>query len=204
MFPQADLAQLAVRIFRVLSQWNWQEPLCLLPYGTSRRNAPTVLAPGGSRSDAKVSVLLPLDNPLCATPNVTDATTKVSQRELQHGFQKTQQVELMSVQWEKVCSTGRFFQSHRHYLELDFMAASPAVFASWQSWGRQQTQNLVQLFESTCSNGVTLRPWPAWIKDATWPYACALFVGVHLKHSGDDQGEGRKCSVSRLSGFLKL
>jgi len=46
MFPQSDLSQLAVRFFRVLSRWNWQEPVCLLPHGKSRQHVPTESVPG--------------------------------------------------------------------------------------------------------------------------------------------------------------
>jgi len=206
MHPQADLAQLTARFFRVLSRWNWQEPLCLLPDCGSGQHVPTVPVPGGSGSDAIISVLLPVDNPVSATPNLTDTTTKISQRELQHGFLRTRQVELERAQWEHVCSTPPFFQRYRHFLELDFMASSPAVFASWQSWGSRQTQNLVQLFENTCGKVVTLRPWPAWIdfKDASWPCACALFVGLQLERNGDDPNEGGKRSVDLREPIVRF
>jgi len=206
MHPQADLAQLAVRFFRILSRWNWQEPLSLLPDGISGHNTPTVPVSDGSRTDAPISVLLPVGTSVCATPHVSDTTTKILQKELQHGFRRTQQVELMRAQWENVCSTARFFQRYRHYLQLDFMASSPAVFASWLSWGRQQTQKLVQLFENTSSKVVTLRPWPEWIdfKDAEWPCARALFVGLHLERSGDGQNEGGRRSVDLREPIVKF
>jgi len=206
MHPQADLAQLAARFFKVLSRWNWQEPLCLLPNGISAQHTPTVSVSDVCRNDATISVLLPVGTSVSATPNVTDTTTKILQKELQHGFRRTQQVELVRAQWENVYSTARFFQRYRHYLELDFMASNPAVFASWLSWGRQQTQNLVRLFESTSSKVVTLRPWPEWIgfKDAEWPHACALFVGLHLERGGDTQNEARRRSVDLLEPIVKF
>jgi len=206
MYPQADLAQLTARFFRVLSRWNWQEPLGLLPGCGSGQHVPTVPVPGESGSDANISVLLPVDNPVSATPNLTVTTTKISQRELQHGFLRTQQVELVRAQWEHVSSSPPFFQRYRHYLELNFMASSPAVFASWQSWGRQQTQNLVQLFENTCSKVVTLRPWPACVdfKDASWPYACALFIGLQIERNGNDQNEGGKRCIDLREPIVRL
>jgi len=141
-----------------------------------------------------------------ATPNLTVTTTKISQRELQHGFLRTQQVELVLAQWEHVSSSPPFFQRYRHYLELNFMASSPAVFASWQSWGRQQTQNLVQLFEKTCSKVVTLRPWPACVdfKDASWPYACALFIGLQIERNGNDQNEGGKRCIDLREPIVRF
>jgi len=197
MQPEADLAQLAAHFFKVLSQWNWQEPLCLLPDGTSRQITHTVPASCVNVSGATISVLLPVGNSVSATPSVTDTTTKISQKELQHGFRRTKQVELVCAQWEKVCSTAGFFQRYRNYIELDFMASSPEVFASWLSWGKQQTQNLVPLFENTSSKWVTLRPWPEWIdfKDAEWPFGCAIFAGIHVMRSGDAQDSGGKRSI---------
>jgi len=206
MHPQADLAQLAARFFRVLSRWNWQEPLYLLPDGASGENVPATPASDASRSDASIVVLLPAGNAVSATPHLTDTTTKISQRELQRGFRMTQQVELMRAQVEFVYSTARFFQRYRHYLEFDFMASNPAVFASWQAWGRQQMQNLVQLFESTSSKVVTLRPWPEWIDfmDAEWPHSRALFVGLHLERSGEGQNEGGRKSIDLREPLVKF
>jgi len=40
--------------------------------------------------------------------------------------------------------------------------------------------------------------------DATWPYACALFVGVHLERSGDDQGEEGKRSVDLREPIVRF
>jgi len=206
MHPQADLAQLAARFFKVLSRWNWQEPLSLLPDGVSGQNSPTAPVSDGSRSDASILVLLPVGNAVSATPHLTDTTTKISQRELQRGFRMTQQVEHMRAQWEYVCSTARFFQRYRHYLEFDFMALNPAVFASWLAWGKQQMQNLVQLFESTSSKVVTIRPWPEWIDfmDAEWPHARALFVGLHLECSGEGHNEGERRSVDLREPVVKF
>jgi len=178
----------------------------LLPDGASGENVPATPASDASRSDASIVVLLPAGNAVSATPHLTDTTTKISQRELQRGFRMTQQVELMRAQVEFVYSTARFFQRYRHYLEFDFMASNPAVFASWQAWGRQQMQNLVQLFESTSSKVVTLRPWPEWIDfmDAEWPHSRALFVGLHLERSGEGQNEGGRKSIDLREPLVKF
>jgi len=206
MYPHADLAQLASRFFKVLSRWDWQKPLCLLPDDVSGQHTSTVLASDGSLSDVTISVFLPVGHSVPATPYVTGTTTKILQKELQHGFRRTQQVELARAQWEHVYSTARFFHRYRHYLELDFMAASPAVFSSWLSWGRQQIQNLVPLFESTSSKYVTLRPWPEWLdfKHAEWPHACAIFVGVHVDRNGDTQSETGKRSLDLREPTVKF
>merc|ERR1719210_2613395 len=87
------------------------------------------------------------------------------------------------------------------------MASSEAVLADWFAWGRQQMQDLVSFFEATSSSSVTLRPWPAWIefKDAAWPHARAVFVGLHLERgNGEEQVEGTRRSFDLREPIVKF
>jgi len=209
MNPHLELSQLAARFFRTLSRWDWRQPVALLPIGAGGQPAPDHSTTGlvtGSFSTASMAVILPLEPPLPATPHITETTARIVQKELRRGYKMVQQVELSRSHWADVYATARFFQRHRHYLEFDFVASSEAVLSAWLAWGKQQMQDLVHLFESMSSNIVTLRPWPEWIefKDASWPYARAVFVGLHLERGDDTQTEGVRRSFDLREPIVKF
>jgi len=151
--------------------------------------------------------MLPVGAGIPATSTLTVTTMKIVQKELRRGYKMVQHVELVRAHWTDVYKEARFFQRHRHYLEFDFMATTEAIHSAWLAWSRQQLQELVQLFETMSSNIVTLRPWPEWVdfKDAEWPYATAVFLGLHLERgTGDGQQEGQRRSCDLREPIVKF
>jgi len=163
------------------------------------------MAPSG------MTVLLPA-GPIgvSCTPNVTETTARIIQKELRRGYKMVQQVELRRAPWTEVTSRSNFFKRHRHYLQFDFMAASEDVFAAWLNWSRMRMQDLVRLFETMSSSVVTLRPWPEVVpfRDADWPHAQSVFLGLHLERSAegaeDQQGEGARRSFDLREPIVKF
>jgi len=131
---------------------------------------------------------------------------KITQKEVRRGYKMVQQVELARASWLDVYKEARFFQRHRHYLEFDFMARTEAIQASWIQWGKEQIQDLVRLFESMSSKIVVVRPWPEWVefKDAEWPYAQAIFVGLHLERNAEGTQEGQRKSFDLREPIVKF
>lgn len=113
-------------------------------------------------------------------------------KELRRGYKIMQQVEVCRAHWADVYGVARFFQRHRHYLELDFAASDEEIFHRWLAWADQKLVDFVPLFESTIKN-VTLRPWPEMLsyKDNDWPYSQAFFVGLHLEHASAGDANAR-------------
>jgi poly(A) polymerase Pap1 len=150
-------------------------------------------------------VELPFGSGISATPYISQTTAKIIQKEFRRAHKSLKQVESGRGHWSDVYGTARFFQRHDHYLQFDFSASSEAVLARWLAWGRQQMQGLVQLFELMNHQKVTLRPWPEWIsfKDAEWPCAKAVFVGLHLKR-GEMPQEGERRSYDLREPIVKL
>jgi len=195
-----ELPQLVGRFFRAVSRWDWKQPVSLSapasptaaaqsgppPPAYDALAAPGDAASGGGGGKVLTLVLLPVGQNMSATPFATDTILKITQKELRRGYKMTQQVELGRVPWNDMYAKARFFQRHRHYLEFDFMARSPEILEPWLAWGRQHMQNLVKLFEERSASMATLRPWPEEVefKDAEWPCARAVFVGLHLERSG--------------------
>lgn len=199
MNPDAELSQLVARFFRTLGRWDWRQPVSLLPAGAASPPASPAEAsdegsPSSQEAGPAMQVLLPVGSGVHATMHLSKTAMKIMQKELRRGHKMVQQVEMGRAHWSEVFAGSRFFQRHRHYLEFDFLASSDAILAPWLAWGRQQMQGLVSLFESMSSNKATLRPWPEWIefKDAEWPHARAVFVGLHLERGGEDKTEGAR------------
>jgi len=222
LHPYLELPQLATRFFRTLSRWDWRQPVAVLPAGTNilsldaAQASPVAVSlfssdgtPTGAGASSGMIVQLPAGAGINATPHVSETTAKIMQKELRRGYKMLQQVEHARAEWRDVYAAARFFQRYRHYLEFDFMASSEEVLAEWLVWAKRQMQNLAGLFDSMSSKIVTLRPWPEWLqfKDADWPCARALFVGLHLERSGETTLEGsRRCFDLRepIVKFLEL
>uniref|UniRef100_A0A7S4SMN9 polynucleotide adenylyltransferase n=1 Tax=Alexandrium monilatum TaxID=311494 RepID=A0A7S4SMN9_9DINO len=209
--PQLELAQLTACFFQVLSRWDWRQPVARLGSGAApdtlalaaANSALTESGEGISPGQPNMTVMLPVEGVVPAAPYLSETTAKFVHKELRRGYKMMQHMQISrplsndahpgnQSHWCDLYAPARFFNRHRHYLEFDFMATSPDVFVGWLTWGREQLKDLVHLFESNCSKLVTLRPWPEFItfKDASWPHACALFVGLHLNRSMDQGAEG--------------
>lgn len=185
--PGMELSQLVMCFFRTLTRWDWRQPFGLLPQG-SEADA-IAHSPAAEGVDVSgVTVMLPVGTGLAAQQSVTETTMTIMLKELRRGLKVVQQVEAGRTQWTDVFATARFFQRHRHYLELDFMATSADVFHKWLAWSVQQLASFVPFFEATVSSIVTLRPWPEMLdfEDSTWPHARAVFIGLHLERGGAD------------------
>lgn len=186
--PDADLAQLVSRFFRVYSRWDWRQPVAL-DGAPSVPLVPPAMAQEDELRKSSMSVLLPVAVEINTTEQVSETTLKIMQKELRRGYKMVQQVELRKAQWPDVWKEAYFFQRHRHYLEFDFMASTEPIFHSWIAWAMEQIQTLVKFFEVMSSHIVTLRPWPEWVdfQDAEWPHARAIFMGLHLERQDDSR-----------------
>jgi hypothetical protein len=179
------------QFFKIMTRWDWSTPLAAAADGVEQKphNDPDVPMP----------VVLPAGCDLFATNTVTETTMKIMQKELRRGVKTAKSVELFRIHWSDVCNPARFFNRHRHYLEFDFMASNPEVFAAWLVWARQQVSGVVKLFETTSGDIVSLRPWPDFLeyKDDNWSHAAAFFCGLHLERGGKE-GDANK---QRTSSF---
>jgi len=186
--PNLQLPQLVGQFFRIMTTWDWAIPLAIHSSAVGNEQKP------GCNPECPMPVVLPAGCGLLATNSVTETTMKIIQKELRRGVKTAKQVELFRVHWSDVWNSARFFRRHRHYLEFDFMASSPEVFAAWKLWARQQLQGVTRLFETTSGDIVSLRPWPEFLdyKDDNWPYAAAVFCGLHLERGGKDGNSNKK------------
>jgi len=204
MNPELQCLQLAAQFFRILSRWDWRQPMALLP-ARSPGLLPMPEAP--MYTDATgMPVLLPSEPPLAGTPYVTETTANIMKKELRRGCKKAQQVELSRSHWTDLCSEAHFFHRYRHYLEFDFMASDEVVFEEWLAWSKQRMQGIVQIFETMSSNVVTVRPWPEFIEfqSESWPYARAVFFGLHLKIGMEARADGARKSFDLREPIVKF
>jgi poly(A) polymerase len=221
--PKAQLPQLASQFFRTLGRWEWPAPLTtlssdgppgnLLPGpGAAASSSSSAIQPSGSMNTSdpfqpKMPVLLPVGTSVVATTSVSETTMKILQKEFRRGMKTAKQVELFRLHWSDVYNSARFFNRHRHYLEFDFMAADEELLNTWSVWASNQLEGVVQLFESTSKELVTLRPWPEWLtfKDSKWAHARAIFCGLHLERGGKDgENENKRTSFDLREPVVKF
>lgn len=181
------LAQLINAFFITYSRWDFTCPVELLQRDPS---LPSTIPP--RHEEGKTIVKLPVGN-LNGTPNVTASSMRVIQKELRRAARISAKTLTSSASWTQLLSKASFFQSHRHYLELDFMGASKDVMVPWLAWGRQQLQGLCQLFDCITTCKLIAKPWPVWIpfKDSEWSHATAVFLALRVVDKppkGEDGG----------------
>lgn len=213
MHPDMEISQLIGRFFKTLHRWDWRHTLELLPPGvTSSVQLIDNIEASASQPISRaadvpiVSVQLPLDGSLTATPHVTSTTSKIIKKELWRAYKISQQIDIGKSKWGEISESVGFFSRHKHYLQFDFMAASEELLDSWCSWGRERMQDIVRIFETVCSDVTTLRPWPEWIEfeDPEWPHAKAVFFGLHLHRGSEVQTEIARKSVDLREPIVKF
>lgn len=183
----ATLAQLLDDFFTFYSSWDFASPVELLQGDPSQ---PSTIPP--RHEEGKAVVKMPVGN-LNATSNVTQNAMKVTTKELRRASRISSMILKSSASWAQLLSRASFFQSHRHYLELDFMCASKEVMGPWLAWSRQQLQGLTQLFDCITTCKLVPKPWPVWIpfKDSEWSHATAVFLALRVvgkPPKGEDAG----------------
>lgn len=177
--PSIEISELIATFFHSLHCYNWSTPLQLQPSQADPQ--PAYQAAGPMQT---LTIVLPVGMNLLASSQLTDTTKRITLKELRKGRKAVEEVEQSRADWSSVAlKEGWFFQRHKHYLELDFMATNAEVQAQWLNWGMDQIHGLILLFESMMGNKVTLRPWPdpMEFRDSEWPKAQAMFIGLHLE-----------------------
>lgn len=145
-------------------------------------------------------VQLPIGRNLSATSSVNESSMRTMQKELRRALSHVQQIEQGRIKWSNLYARHRFFQHHRHYIQLDFLACSANVMENWFSWNRIHLHELVVLFESLTDRSVEVRPWPEVIdfRDPRWSHAKTIFLGLNMDKVKPMQGEDGKPDVRLL------
>lgn len=191
MHPNAELSELVFLFFRTLSRWDWRTPLTVnkgensLPDGVPV----PVLAYSDPAKKPIIDISLPLFNRLSAAPHVSETTSAILAKEFQRATKMSHHVHVGRTSWPAVVTKADFSNCHKYFLEFDFVAKDEGVLQKWMAWAKQCTNKLVRTFEATSKGTVTLRPWPDFLdfRDAEWPFARALFVGLRIERG--DQPE---------------
>jgi len=147
---------------------------------TNGSTAQAPIAPEGEVLEGSpLLVQLPIRGAtLSATPYVSESTVRTTVQELRRAAKLA-----ASRRRDQICSEHQFFQRYQHYVQFDFLASSQELMQKWLAWGRLQMKEFVQIVDSTLSEQVSVRPWPELFdfKHETWPFACAIFIGLVVK-----------------------
>eukprot|EP00931_Biecheleriopsis_adriatica_P055633 TRINITY_DN32938_c0_g1_i1.p1 TRINITY_DN32938_c0_g1~~TRINITY_DN32938_c0_g1_i1.p1 ORF type:complete len:464 (+),score=106.85 TRINITY_DN32938_c0_g1_i1:49-1440(+) len=193
MNPSLGIFELVEAFFQRLSRWDWRQPVMLLPAG-AKGHAPEA-PPGEMLVGSSMLVRLPVGQNLSATVGINESAMRATHEELCRAYKAVRLFQAGKAELSELWANKRFFQRHRHYLQLNFMASTEEVMGHWLAFARLQLQELMQIIESMGLRQVLLRPWPAWVpfKDSEWSHSQAAFVGLQVERGPDDQKGG--CTI---------
>ena len=204
LYPRGTPALLLSRFFRVYSQWRWPNPVMLCPI----EGADTAGA-GGAATDASALGLpvwdprrnprdrlhlMPIITPaypcMNSSYNVSESTLALMRNEMARGDAQAQAAyaagakliaagsELHGV-WAPMFEPLKFFDTYKHYLQVDVRAASEDSQRRWEGWVESRLRQLVLSVERATAGALSLHPWPGELRPE--PLHTAYFMGVQRR-----------------------
>jgi len=202
LYPRGTPALLLSRFFRVYSQWRWPNPVMLCPI----EGADTA---GGAAADAAALGLpvwdprrnprdrlhlMPIITPaypcMNSSYNVSESTLALMRTEMALGDAQAQAAyaagdkltaqgaELRGV-WAPLFAPLPFFDTYKHYLQVDVTAASEDAQRRWEGWVESRLRQLVLSVERATQGALALHPWPGELRPKA--LHTAYFMGVHRR-----------------------
>ena len=202
LYPRGTPALLLSRFFRVYSQWRWPNPVMLCPI----EGADTA---GGAATDANALGLpvwdprrnprdrlhlMPIITPaypcMNSSYNVSESTLALMRNEMARGDAQAQAAyvagaklvaagsELNGV-WAPMFEPLKFFDTYKHYLQVDVKAASEDSQRRWEGWVESRLRQLVLSVERATAGALSLHPWPGELRPE--PLHTAYFMGVQRR-----------------------
>lgn len=176
----SDAFQLALTFFRIMSHWNWSEPVVLTGFDYE---APDLDEAELAEEPRKLfSVILPAGIGIPASRTVPRTTAMILVTEIFRGYKLVQQVGASQAQWPDLFKPFPFFRKYQNYLQFKFFASSEEVLEKWFIWAMDQMAEIVTLFEAESSSCDIVRPWPFAIpfNDTVWAHSRSVFIGLRL------------------------
>ena len=202
LYPRGTPALLLSRFFRVYSQWRWPNPVMLCPIEGADTS-------GGAASDAAALGLpvwdprrnprdrlhlMPIITPaypcMNSSYNVSESTLALMRTEMARGDTQAQAAYVAAAKltaagselhgvWAPMFEPLKFFDTYKHYLQVDVTAASEDSQRRWEGWVESRLRQLVLSVERATAGALALHPWPGELRPKA--LHTAYFMGVHRR-----------------------
>jgi poly(A) polymerase len=203
LYPRGTPALLLSRFFRVYSQWRWPNPVMLTPIegadggalnGDTAAGALNLPVWDPRRNPRDRTHLMPIITPaypcMNSSYNVSDSTLALMRAEMARGDAQAQAAYAAAAKagatpgalcgvWAPLFARLQFFDTYKHYLQIDARAAGEDAHRRWEGWVESRLRQLVLSVERSTAGGLSLHPWPGELH----PAEChtAYFMGIQRR-----------------------
>ncbi|KAG1334839.1 nuclear poly(A) polymerase 1 [Cocos nucifera] len=174
LYPKALSSMLVSRFFRVYTQWRWPNPVMLCDIEEGTLGLP-VWDPRKNYKDRlhQMPIITPAYPCMNSSYNVSSSTLRVMTEEFQRGQEICEEMESNKADWNKLFEPYPFFESYKHYLEIDITAANEDDLRKWKGWVESRLRDF---------------------SDKSRPFHCCYFMGLQRKQ-GVPVNEGEQFDI---------
>ncbi|XP_078175613.1 poly(A) polymerase 1 isoform X1 [Carex rostrata] len=192
LYPNALPSMLVSRFFRVFANWRWPNPVMLCQIEDVPSLSHTVWDPRRYFRDRfqHMPIITPAYPAMNSSYNVSTSTLRVMTEEFQRGDEICKAMDENKTDWKTLFEQYPFFESYKHYLEIDIMAENEDDFRQWHGWVESRLRILTLKIEKYTYNMLQVHPYPGDFCDDTKPHSCSFFMGLQRKPAPQsDEGE---------------
>ncbi|KAF9183741.1 polynucleotide adenylyltransferase [Haplosporangium sp. Z 11] len=148
LYPNACAATIISRIFSILHQWPWPQPV-LLKHIEEGPLQVRVWNPKLYPADRahKMPIITPAYPSMCSTHNVTDSTMAVMLSEFKDASELVNRIMVERVPWSTLFAKDDFFSRYRHYLQVIASSDSEERHLRWSGLVESRIRHLVTRLE---------------------------------------------------------
>ncbi|KAK7243478.1 hypothetical protein RIF29_38275 [Crotalaria pallida] len=195
LFPNALPNMLVSRFFRVYSQWRWPNPvlLCAIEEGSLGLQ---IWDPRRNPKDRYhlMPIITPAYPCMNSSYNVSSSTLRIMTDEFQRGNEICEAMEVNKADWDTLFEPYPFFESYKHYLQIDVSAENADDLRKWKGWVESRLRQLTLKIERHTYGMLQCHPHPGDFSDKSRPFHCSYFMGLQRKQ-GVPVNEGEQFDI---------
>ncbi|KAJ4805262.1 Poly(A) polymerase [Rhynchospora pubera] len=207
LYPNALPSTLVSRFFKVFAHWRWPNPVMLCQIEDIPSLGHTVWDPRRYYRDRfqHMPIITPAYPAMNSSFNVSTSTLRVMTEEFQRGDEVCKAMEENKADWKTLFEQYPFFESYKHYLQIDIMAENEDDFRQWHGWIESRLRILTLKIEKYTYNMLQVHPFPGDFCDKAKPHSCSFFMGLQKKQgSQPNEGENHFDMRGTVEEFKQL
>ncbi|EEB07623.1 poly(A) polymerase Pla1 [Schizosaccharomyces japonicus yFS275] len=148
LYPNAVSAVIVSKFFRILSQWNWPQPVLLKPIDDGPLQV-RVWNPKLYPSDKahRMPIITPAYPSMCATHNITPSTQTVILREMARAGLIVDDIMAGKKPWSALFEKHDFFHRYRYYLTVTAASKTADSQLKWSGLVESKLRHFVTRLE---------------------------------------------------------
>lgn len=147
LYPKAVSAIIVSKFFRILSKWNWPQPIllkaiedgplqvkvwnpkvCFRAFVLPRANAPQIYPQDRGH---RMPIITPAYPSMCATHNISASTQSIILKEMERAGEITDRILMDKASWAELFQKHTFFQNYKYYLSIVASSRSAETQLKW-------------------------------------------------------------------------